>query len=152
MISTEKLTLGFGGRILFENVDAKFTPGNCYGLIGANGAGKSTFLRCLSGSQEPTSGTVTVPPGMRISTLRQDHFAYDEVQALQTVIMGHKRLHAVMAEKDALYAKPDFSDADGIRAAELEGEFGDLGGWDAEANAAPCSARSASATDRHRAW
>jgi ATPase subunit of ABC transporter with duplicated ATPase domains len=135
MISTDKLTLAFGGRILFENVDAKFTPGNCYGLIGANGAGKSTFLRCLSGEQEPTSGQVIVPGGLRISTLRQDHFAYDEVSALHTVIMGHARLHAVMLEKDALYAKPDFSDADGIRVAELEAEFGDLGGWDAEPNA-----------------
>ncbi len=135
MISTEKLSLSFGARPLFENVDAKFTPGNCYGLIGANGAGKSTFLRCLSGVQEPTSGQVTVGAGMRISTLRQDHFAYDEVRALEAVIMGHQRLHAVMVEKDALYAKADFSDEDGIRTAELEGEFGDLGGWDAEANA-----------------
>ena len=125
----------FGARILFENVDAKFTPGNCYGLIGANGAGKSTFLRCLSGAQQPTSGTVLVPPGMRISTLRQDHFAYDEVSALQAVIMGHERLHALAKEKDALYNKPDFSDADGLRAADLETEFGELGGWDAETNA-----------------
>jgi ATPase subunit of ABC transporter with duplicated ATPase domains len=135
MITTEKLTLAFGGRILFENVDAKFTPGNCYGLIGANGAGKSTFLRCLAGQQEPTSGSVSVPAGLRISVLRQDHFAYDEMTALATVIVGHARLYEVMTEKDALYAKPDFDDADGLRTAELEGEFGDLGGWDAEANA-----------------
>jgi len=135
MISTEDLTLGFGGRILFENVNVKFTPGNCYGLIGANGAGKSTFLRILSGAQEPDSGTVTVNPELRISTLRQDHFAYDDVQALRAVIMGHPRLHNVMLEKDTLYAKPDFSDEDGIRAAELEAEFSDLNGWDAEANA-----------------
>jgi ATPase subunit of ABC transporter with duplicated ATPase domains len=135
MISTEELTLSFGGRILFENVNAKFTPGNCYGLIGANGAGKSTFLRCLSGAQEPDSGGVTVAPELRISTLRQDHFAYDEVQALQAVVMGHPRLYGLMTEKDALYAKPDFSDEDGLRAAELEAEFSDLGGWDAEANA-----------------
>src|SRR5215510_13310069 len=99
MISTDDVSLAFGGRVLFENVDAKFTPGNCYGLIGANGAGKSTFLRILSGDQEPTSGTVSIPPGMRISTLRQDHFAYDEVTALATVIMGHARLHTVMVEK-----------------------------------------------------
>ncbi len=149
MVSTDKLTLGFGGRILFENVDAKFTPGNCYGLIGANGAGKSTFLRCLSGVQGPTSGTVNVPPGMRISTLRQDHFAYDEVQALQAVIMGHKRLHEVMVEKDAIYAKPEFSDEDGIRAAELEGEFGDLGGYDAEANAGTLLGALGIETERH---
>jgi ATPase subunit of ABC transporter with duplicated ATPase domains len=135
MISTEELSLGFGGRILFENVSVKFTPGNCYGLIGANGAGKSTFLRCLSGAQEAESGTVTVAPELRISTLRQDHFAYDEVQALRAVVMGHPRLHQVMAEKDALYEKVDFSDEDGIRAAELEAEFSDLSGWDAEANA-----------------
>jgi len=135
MISTEKLTLAFGARILFENVDAKFTPGNCYGLIGANGAGKSTFLRCLSGAQEPTSGAVSVPPGLRISTLRQDHFAYDEVSALQAVIMGHARLHELALEKETIYAKPDFDDEDGLRAAEIETEFGDRGGWDAETSA-----------------
>jgi ATPase subunit of ABC transporter with duplicated ATPase domains len=126
----------FGARTLFEEVDIKFTPGNCYGLIGANGAGKSTFLRCLSGEQEPSSGSVIVPKGLRLSTLRQDHFAYDDVTALTTVIMGHKRLHEVMVAKDALYAKPDFSDEDGMKAAELEGEFGDMNGWDAESNAA----------------
>ncbi len=149
MISTDKLTLAFGGRVLFENVDAKFTPGNCYGLIGANGAGKSTFLRCLSGAQEPTSGNVIVPAGMRISTLRQDHFAYDEVPALQAVVMGHVRLHQLMVEKDAIYEKPDFSDADGLRAAELEAEFGDLGGWDADANAAQLLAALGIGADRH---
>ncbi len=150
MISTEKLTLAFGGRVLFENVDVKFTPGNCYGLIGANGAGKSTFLRCLSGAQEPSSGNVSVAPGLRISTLRQDHFAFDEVEALQAVIMGHKRLHEVMLEKDALYAKGDFSDADGIRAAELEAEFGDMGGWDAEANAGQLLGALGIETDRQK--
>ncbi len=149
MISTEDLSLSFGGRTLFANVNVKFTPGNCYGLIGANGAGKSTFLRILSGAQEPSSGHVTVPPGMRISTLRQDHFAYDEVQALQTVVMGHARLHQLMTEKDALYAKPDFSDEDGLRAAELEAEFSDLGGWDAEANAGQLLNALGIATDRH---
>jgi len=128
--------LMFGGRVLFENVDAKFTPGNCYGLIGANGAGKSTFLRCLSGEQELSSGQVIIPEGMRISTLRQDHFAFDDFTALQAVIRGHERLYQIMQEKDAIYAKPDFSDEDGMRAAELEGEFADLNGWDAEANAA----------------
>jgi ATPase subunit of ABC transporter with duplicated ATPase domains len=136
VISTESLSLYFGSRSLFENVDIKFTPGNCYGLIGANGAGKSTFLRCLSGDQEPSSGRVVMPKNARLSVLRQDHFAYDEVEALTAVIMGHARLHAVMVEKDAIYAKPDFSDEDGARAAELEGDFGELDGWNAESNAA----------------
>jgi ATPase subunit of ABC transporter with duplicated ATPase domains len=149
MISTEELTLGFGGRILFENVNVKFTPGNCYGLIGANGAGKSTFLKVLSGAKEPDSGQVSVGPGLRISTLRQDHFAYDDVDALRTVVMGHPRLHEVMTEKDALYAKPDFSDEDGLRAAELEGEFSDLNGWDAEANAAQLLSALGIAPERH---
>ena len=135
MISTEALTLGFGGRILFENVNIKFTPGNCYGLIGANGAGKSTFLKCLSGAQEPSSGQVSVASSLRISTLRQDHFAYDDVEALRAVVMGHPRLNEIMVEKDALYAKADFSDEDGLKTAELEAEFADLNGWDAEANA-----------------
>jgi ATPase subunit of ABC transporter with duplicated ATPase domains len=135
MISTEDLSLSFGGRTLFASVNVKFTPGNCYGLIGANGAGKSTFLKILSGVQEPSSGHVSVTPGSRISTLKQDHFAYDDVQALSAVVMGHSQLHGLMTEKDALYAKPEFSDEDGIHAAELEAEFSDLGGWDAEANA-----------------
>jgi ATPase subunit of ABC transporter with duplicated ATPase domains len=135
MISTEDLSLSFGGRTLFQNVNAKFTPGNCYGLIGANGAGKSTFLKILSGVQEPSSGHVSVASGLRISTLKQDHFAFDDAQALQAVVMGHVRLHALMTEKDTLYAKADFSDEDGLRAAELEAEFSDLSGWDAEANA-----------------
>ena len=126
----------FGARTLFEEVDIKFTPGNCYGLIGANGAGKSTFLRILAGELEPSGGSVIIPKGLRLSTLRQDHFAYDDVTALTTVIMGHKRLHDVMVEKDAIYAKPDFSDEDGMKAAELEGEFGDMNGWDAESSAA----------------
>ncbi len=136
MIHTDKLSLSFGGRALFENVDIKFTPGNCYGLIGANGAGKSTFLRCLAGEIDSYSGQIAIGEGQRLSVLEQDHFKYDDVSALETVIMGHARLHAVMTEKDALYAKPDFSDEDGMRAAELEGEFGDLDGWNAETNAA----------------
>ena len=135
MISTEDLSLAYGARPLFENVNIKFTPGNCYGLIGANGAGKSTFLRCLAGDEPTTSGQVHIPPGLRLSVLRQDHFAYDEVSALTTVIMGHKRLHAISQEKDAIYAKPDFSDEDGMRVADLEAEFADLQGWEAEANA-----------------
>jgi ATPase subunit of ABC transporter with duplicated ATPase domains len=136
MIATEQLSLSFGSRVLFENVDIKFTPGNCYGLIGANGAGKSTFLRCLSGEQEPSSGRVVVGKGQRLSMLRQDHFAFDQVEALATVVMGHARLYEVMREKDALYAKPHMSDEDGTRAAELEGEYGELDGWNAESNAA----------------
>jgi ATPase subunit of ABC transporter with duplicated ATPase domains len=135
MISTDQLSLSFGSRVLFEHVSLKFTPGNCNGLIGANGAGKSTFLRCLSGELEPSTGSVIVPPHQRVSTLRQDHFAFDDVDALTTVLMGHTTLHRVMVEKDALYAKADFDDADGIRAAELETEFGDLDGWNAEAKA-----------------
>ncbi|MGD8861743.1 MAG: ATP-binding cassette domain-containing protein [Myxococcales bacterium] len=136
MIEAQGLSLNFTGRPLFEQVDVKFTPGNCYGLIGANGAGKSSFLRCLSGEQEPSSGKVVVPEGLRVSVLRQDHFAYDAIPALTTVIMGHERLHRIMEEKDAIYAKPDFSDEDGMRAADLEAEFADMNGWDAEANAA----------------
>ena len=149
MITTDKLTLAFGARILFENVDAKFTPGNCYGLIGANGAGKSTFLKCLSGEEELTSGSISIPPGMRISVLRQDHFAFNECTALSTVIRGHTRLYAVMQEKEAIYEKPDFSDEDGMRAAELEGEFADMSGWDAEANAGQLLAALGIAAERH---
>jgi len=136
MIHTEGLTLAFGAKPLFENVDIKFTPGNCYGLIGANGAGKSSFLKCLAGFIEPTSGSVNVPNGLRVSTLKQDHFAFDDVPVLETVIMGHERLHAIMKEKDALYAKPDFGEEDGVLAAELEAEFADLEGWEAETKAA----------------
>jgi ATPase subunit of ABC transporter with duplicated ATPase domains len=150
MISTEKLSLSYGSRALFENVDIKFTPGNCYGLIGANGAGKSTFLRCLSGEQEPTSGRVVIAKNQRLNMLRQDHFAFDEVEALTTVIMGHARLHEVMVEKDAIYAKPDFSDEDGTRAAELEGEFGELDGWNAEANAASLLSALGITEDKHK--
>ncbi|HEY4185348.1 MAG TPA: ATP-binding cassette domain-containing protein [Polyangia bacterium] len=136
MITTQNLSVAFGSQSLFEEVDVKFTPGNCYGLIGANGAGKSTFLKCLAGKIESTSGTVTIEPNKRLSMLSQDHFAFNDVPALTTVIMGHQRLHALMVEKDALYAKPDFSEADGVRAGELEAAFADLNGWNAEAEAA----------------
>lgn len=136
MISTERVTLRFGGRALFEDVNIKFTPGNCYGLIGANGAGKSTFLKILSGEIEPNSGHVHVSPGERIAVLKQNHFEYDEFPVLETVIMGHGKLYAIMQEKNAIYAKPDFSDEDGMRAAELEGEFAELNGWEAESEAA----------------
>jgi len=136
MITASNVTLRFGKRALFEDVNIKFTPGNCYGLIGANGAGKSTFLKILSGEIEPTRGEVSITPGERLAVLKQDHYAYDEYQVLQTVIMGHKRLYEIMEEKNALYAKPDFSDEDGMRAAELEGEFAEMNGWEAEAEAA----------------
>ncbi|OPJ56896.1 ABC-F family ATP-binding cassette domain-containing protein [Alkalithermobacter paradoxus] len=136
MISTQNLSLRFGKRALFEDVNIKFTPGNCYGLIGANGAGKSTFLKILSGEIEPSTGEVVIEPGKRLAVLKQNHFEFDEFEVLKTVIMGHKRLYDIMEEKDALYLKPDFSEEDGIRAAELEGEFAELNGWDAEADAA----------------
>ena len=136
MIATNGLTLQFGKRVLFKDVTIKFTPGNCYGVIGANGAGKSTFLKLLAGDIEATKGTVEITPGERMSVLKQDHFAYDEYEVLRTVIMGNQHLIDIMEEKDAIYAKPDFSDEDGIRAGELEAEFAELNGWDAEADAA----------------
>ncbi|WP_276499724.1 ABC-F family ATP-binding cassette domain-containing protein [Pontibacter litorisediminis] len=136
MISTNNVSLSYGKRTLFEDVTIKFTPGNCYGLIGANGAGKSTFLKILSGDIDPNTGTVDIPANARLAVLKQNHFEYDEYPALQTVIMGHKRLWSIMEEKDAIYAKPDFNEEDGIRAAELEGEFADLEGWNAEYEAA----------------
>ncbi|MGM9539420.1 ABC-F family ATP-binding cassette domain-containing protein [Anaerovibrio sp.] len=136
MISTSGVTLQFGKRVLFKDVSIKFTPGNCYGVIGANGAGKSTFLKLLSGDIEPTKGTIDITPGERMSVLKQDHYAYDEYEVLRTVIMGNQHLVDIMDEKDAIYAKPDFSDEDGIRAGELEAEFAELNGWDAESDAA----------------
>jgi len=136
MISTNGLTLQFGKRVLFKDVNIKFTPGNCYGLIGANGTGKSTFLKVLSGEIEPTSGEVVITPGERLAVLKQNHYEFDEFEVLKTVIMGHSRLYAIMEEKDALYAKPDFSDEDGMRVSELECEFAELNGWDAEPEAA----------------
>ncbi len=136
MISTSGLTLRFGKRALFEDVNLKFIPGNCYGLIGANGAGKSTFLKILSGEIDSNSGEVIITPGERVAVLKQDHFEFEEFEVLNTVIMGHARLFAIMTEKDALYAKPDFSEADGMLASELEAEFAELNGWQAEAEAA----------------
>ena len=136
MISTSGVTLQFGKRVLFKDVSIKFTPGNCYGVIGANGAGKSTFLKLLSGDIEPTKGSIDITPGERMSVLKQDHFAFDEYEVLRTVIMGNQHLVDIMDEKDAIYAKPDFSDEDGIRAGELEAEFAELNGWDAESDAA----------------
>ncbi|MFP7330054.1 ABC-F family ATP-binding cassette domain-containing protein [Bacillus subtilis] len=136
MIAVNNVSLRFADRKLFEDVNIKFTPGNCYGLIGANGAGKSTFLKVLSGETEPQTGDVHMSPGERLAVLKQNHFEYEEYEVLKVVIMGHKRLYEVMQEKDAIYMKPDFSDEDGIRAAELEGEFAELNGWEAESEAA----------------
>ena len=136
MISANNVTLRLGKRALFEDVNIKFTEGNCYGLIGANGAGKSTFLKILSGELEPTNGEVIMNDGERLSVLQQDHFKYDEYMVLDTVIRGNKRLYDIMKEKDAIYAKEDFSDEDGIRASELEAEFAEMDGWNAESDAA----------------
>ncbi|WIW69958.1 MULTISPECIES: ABC-F family ATP-binding cassette domain-containing protein [Anaerosinus] len=136
MISTSGLTLQFGKRILFKDVSIKFTPGNCYGVIGANGAGKSTFLKLLAGDIEPTKGTVDITPGERLAVLKQNHYEFDEYEVLRTVIMGHKRLVEIMDEKDEIYAKPEFSDEDGMRVSELECEFAELDGWEAEPEAA----------------
>lgn len=136
MISANNVTLRIGKKALFEDVNIKFTEGNCYGLIGANGAGKSTFLKILSGQLEPTNGDVSITPGQRLSFLQQDHFKYDEYPVLDTVIMGNARLYEIMKEKEALYAKEDFTDEDGIKASELEGEFATMNGWEAESDAA----------------
>ena len=136
MIAANNVTLRIGKKALFEDVNIKFTEGNCYGLIGANGAGKSTFLKILSGQLETTSGDITITPGQRLSFLQQDHFKYDAYPVLDTVIMGNKRLYDIMKEKEAIYAKEDFSDEDGIRASELEGEFAEMNGWEAESDAA----------------
>ncbi len=136
MIAVNNLSLQFGKRVLFDQVDMKFTPGNCYGVIGANGAGKSTFLKILAGDIDPTSGHVSIEPGKRMAVLRQNHYQFDEVPVLDTVIMGHSRLWNLMQEKDAIYAKPDFSEEDGIKASELEHEFSEMNGWNAQSDAA----------------
>jgi ATPase subunit of ABC transporter with duplicated ATPase domains len=136
MISTSNLTLQFGKRILFKSVNIKFTPGNCYGLIGANGTGKSTFLKVLAGEVEPSSGEVAMTPGERLAVLKQNHYEFDDFEVLKTVIMGHARLYAIMEEKEAIYTKADFTDEDGVRVSELECEFSELNGWDAETEAA----------------
>lgn len=135
MISVNNVSLRYGSQKLFEDVNLVFTPGNCYGVIGANGAGKSTFLKILSGEVEPNTGDVSMDKDVRMSVLKQDHFEYDEYKVLETVIMGNKRLYEIMIEKDAIYAKEDFSDEDGIKASELEGEFAELNGWEAESEA-----------------
>lgn len=135
MITVSNVSLQFGGSTLFKDVELKFTPGNCYGIIGANGAGKSTFLKILSGELEASTGEVSMPSELRMSVLKQDHYAYDEYSVLDTIIMGSPRLYEVMKEKDAIYAKEDFSDEDGIRASELEGEFAEMNGWESESDA-----------------
>jgi ATPase subunit of ABC transporter with duplicated ATPase domains len=135
MLSTSNISLRYGKRVLFEEVNIKFNPGNCYGIIGANGAGKSTFLKILSNEIDPSSGEVSFTPGQRLAVLKQNQFEYDEFEVLKTVIAGHKKLFQIMEEKDKIYAKPDFNDADGIKASELEGEFAELNGWEAEAEA-----------------
>ena len=132
MITVNNLSFHFGGQLLFKNVDLKFTPGNCYGIIGANGAGKSTFLRILCGELEPSTGEVVIPDTVRMSVLRQDHFAFDQYTVLDTVMMGNRKLWDVMKEKDAIYEKEDFTEADGLRASELEAEFAEMNGWEAE--------------------
>lgn len=136
MISANNLSLQFGKRVLFDQVNIKFSGGNCYGVIGANGAGKSTFLKILAGDIDPTAGTVSMEPGKRMAVLRQNHYQFDDVQVLDTVMMGHSKLWSIMQEKDALYAKPDFSEADGIKASELESEFAEMNGWNAQSDAA----------------
>ena len=136
MISANNITLRIGKKALFEDVNIKFTEGNCYGLIGANGAGKSTFLKILSGQLDSTNGEIVITPGQRLSFLQQDHFKYDEYPVLDTVIMGNARLYEIMKEKDAIYAKEDFTEEDGILAGKLEEEFANLNGWEAESDAA----------------
>src|SRR5665811_2185136 len=136
MITVENLRIQFGKRILFQDVNMKFTAGNCYGIIGANGAGKSTFLKAISGEIEATTGFISLGPGERLSILSQDHFAFDEFSVLDTVMKGHSKLWDIMHEKNALYMKPDFSDEDGLKAANLEAEFADMNGWNAESDAA----------------
>ncbi len=135
MITVTDVGLQYGGQKLFSDVNLKFTDGNCYGIIGANGAGKSTFLKILSGEIQDATGEVSISPGQRMSILKQDHFAYNSFTVLDTIIQGNPRLYEIMQEKDALYAKPDFSEEDGIRASELEGEFAELNGWEAETEA-----------------
>lgn len=136
MLTVSNVSLRYGKRVLFEDTNLKFTPGNCYGIIGANGAGKSTFLKIISGEIEPNTGSVDLEPGKRMAVLSQNHFAFDEIPVLQTVLRGHQKLWAIMEEKEALYAKPDFTDEDGIRASVLEGDFAELDGWNAESDAA----------------
>ncbi len=150
MIAVNNLSLQFGKRVLFDEVNLKFTPGNCYGVIGANGAGKSTFLKILSGDVDATRGQVSLEPGKRMAVLRQNHYAFDEVPVLDTVMMGHQHLWQIMKDKDAIYAKPDFSEEDGIKASELEAEFSEMNGWNAESDAAALLSGLGIIEDDHR--
>lgn len=150
MLSVSNVSLRYGKRVLFEDVNLKFTPGNCYGVIGANGAGKSTFLKILSGEIEANTGSVSLNPGARMAVLKQNHFEFDEITVINTVIMGHKRLWEIMAEKDAIYAKADFSEADGVKASELEGEFAEMNGWMAESDAAELLSNLGIKEDKHQ--
>jgi len=136
MITVAGLKIQFGKRVLFQDVNMKFTAGNCYGVIGANGAGKSTFLKAISKDIDTSSGHITLGPDERLSVLSQDHFAFDEVTVLNTVMIGHSQMWEIMQEKDKIYSKPDFSEKDGVKSAELEGKFADMDGWNAESNAA----------------
>jgi len=140
MITASNVALSYGKRVIFQDVNIKFTPGNCYGLIGANGAGKSTFLKILAGQLEPDRGEITKGPGQRVAVLNQDQFAFDEYTVFNTVIIGHKKLYKVMAEREALYSKSDFTEEDGIRSGELEAKFGEMNGYEAEAEAAVTAA------------
>lgn len=149
MISTQNVSLQYGKRVLFDEVNINFTPGNCYGIIGANGAGKSTFLKILSGEIAPNSGSVSIEPGKRMAVLKQNHFEYDEVPVLDAVMMGHQELWAIMKEKDAIYTKLDFSEADGVRASELEAKFADMDGWNAESDAAALLSGLGVTEDKH---
>ncbi|GAW98619.1 ABC-F family ATP-binding cassette domain-containing protein [Secundilactobacillus mixtipabuli] len=151
MLTVTNVSMSFSDRKLYDDVNLKFTPGNCYGIIGANGAGKSTFLKILEGQLTPTTGNVSLGPNERMSSLKQDHFAFDEQTVLNTVLQGHEHLYEVMTEKDALYAKADFSDADGIKAAELEGEFAEMDGWNAESDASQLLQSMGIPEDRHQA-
>lgn len=149
MLTVSNLSLQFGKRVLFDDVNLQFVEGNCYGVIGANGAGKSTFLKILTGDQDPTKGQIAMEPGKRMAVLRQNHYEFDEFPVLETVMMGYKRLYEIMKEKEALYAKPDFSDEDGMRTAELEAEFADMEGWNAETDAATMLSNLGITEDRH---
>ena len=149
MVTVNNLSLQYGKRVLFDEVNVKFTHGNCYGVIGANGSGKSTFLKILSGEIESTTGNIEFSPGERMSVLSQNHFAFEENTVIDTVMMGNKRLYDVMKEKDALYAKPDFSDADGMRVGDLESEFAEMNGWDAESDAATLLSNLGVKEDQH---